>query len=60
MIFEKKRKCPSCGSKKVEEEKKGFRKGMALLGPIGLITEGIRSQQTHFVCQKCGTTWEEK
>jgi predicted RNA-binding Zn-ribbon protein involved in translation (DUF1610 family) len=58
--LEKKKRCPSCGSKKIREENKEFRKGMLLLGVIGAIAETIRSKQTQFVCDKCGYTWEEK
>jgi ArsR family metal-binding transcriptional regulator len=51
-------KCPSCGSQKVHKEKKGFRTGMLLFGIFGAISEGINSQQTQFVCEKCGNTWD--
>jgi len=54
-----KRKCPSCGSTNIRIEKKGFRKGMLVLGIFGAIAEGIRSQQEQFVCKKCGHTWND-
>jgi len=58
-FFKHKRRCPSCGSKKYHIEEKGFRKKMLLLGVIGVIAEAKRSKETHFVCDKCGMTWEE-
>ena len=52
------KKCPSCGSKKVSMQKKGFKKGALLFGVIGAAYAGVKSQQMQFVCEKCGHTWD--
>jgi transposase-like protein len=62
MAFDKDRKCPTCGSEKIVEEKKGFhpKGGYFLLGVGGgLIAAAIEANKTHFVCKVCGKTWQE-
>ena len=51
-------KCPVCGSGSLKIEKKKFRPGMLLLGILGAVAEGIRSQQMQYVCKKCGNKWD--
>jgi len=51
--------CLKCKSTSLSAHKKGFGAGKAaiggiLLGPIGLVAGGIRSQKVKVTCLKCG------
>jgi predicted RNA-binding Zn-ribbon protein involved in translation (DUF1610 family) len=63
-IFDKKPKCPYCGSKKIFREKKGFHFKPTMLIPIiGAVTEMaevVKSKQMQWHCEKCGETWDDE
>jgi DNA-directed RNA polymerase subunit RPC12/RpoP len=60
MSFEKKPKCPYCGSKMIIPEKKGFhfKPHMLFTGIFGMAAEAVKSQQVQWHCQKCDETFE--
>jgi DNA-directed RNA polymerase subunit RPC12/RpoP len=59
-IFKKRIRCPSCGSKKVGLEEKGFhfKPHMLITCVVGVAAEAIKSKETHYACQKCGKVWD--
>ncbi len=55
-------KCIKCGSEQIVADKKGFGAGKALvggllLGPIGLLSGCLGSNEIKVTCINCGHSW---
>jgi predicted RNA-binding Zn-ribbon protein involved in translation (DUF1610 family) len=61
-LFNKKPKCPYCGSKKIFPEEKGFhfKPHMLITGIWGVAAEAVKSKQIQWYCEKCGETWDSE
>jgi hypothetical protein len=59
-LFDKKPKCPYCGSKKIFCEEKGFhfKPHMLITGVLGATIEAIKGKQLQWHCEKCDETFE--